>query len=418
MKQIKKAYAISDAKISFVSLVDKAANKQQFLIVKSEDENKATFQTFGEIIKTDTDSHYVTGIVYEPMTEDTDGNYMTENEIVKAAHWFMKNTGNVDIQHCFTKAENCNVVESYIAKCDMEIEGKEIKKGSWLMTVEIADSDVWNSIEKGELTGFSMGGVGVYSEEDIDLSMVEKSDESEGLLKKLAKAFGFEVVEKGRVKDLFNRRAKEENFYSAWRALNAVLEGSFYNPDTGSWEYGFDSAENTIKDALKDFNDIVTKILTNKEGVVKALEKDAKKMGVKKVGKSLSSKNLETLQTISSNLNEFLSAFDQEIKKEENMTESEVKKMISEEVKKAVDGIGEKLDLVNQQAAEVKKSEDVLPSETVQQMITDEIKKAMEPINEKLETVLKSRALPSNLNPDADTSIEKSKEPHYMAGIF
>lgn len=348
MKQIKKAYAISDAKISFVSLVDKAANKQQFLIVKSEDENKATFQTFGEIIKTDTDSHYVTGIVYEPMTEDTDGNYMTENEIVKAAHWFMKNTGNVDIQHCFTKAENCNVVESYIAKCDMEIEGKEIKKGSWLMTVEIADSDVWNSIEKGELTGFSMGGVGVYSEEDVDLSMVEKSDEPKGLLKKLAKAFGFEVVEKERVK---------------------------------------------------------------------ALEKDAKKMGVKKAGKSLSSKNLETLQTISSNLNEFLSAFDKEIKKEESMTESEVKKMISEEVKKAVDEIGEKLDLVNKQA-EVKKSEDVLPTETVQQMITDEIKKAMEPINEKLETVLKSRALPSNLNPDSDTSIEKSKEPHYMAGIF
>lgn len=99
------------------------------------------------------------------------------------------------------------------------------------------------------------------------------------------------------------------------------------------------------------------------------------------------------------------------------MTESEVKKMISEEVKKAVDGIGEKLDLVNKQA-ELKKSEDVLPAETVQQMITDEIKKAMEPINERLEIVLKSRALPSNLNPDSDTSIEKSKESHYMLGIF
>ncbi len=32
LPKIKKAYAISDAKISFVSLVDKAANRKKFLI--------------------------------------------------------------------------------------------------------------------------------------------------------------------------------------------------------------------------------------------------------------------------------------------------------------------------------------------------------------------------------------------------
>ena len=36
MSKIEKAYAITDAKISFVSLVDKAANKKQFLITKAE----------------------------------------------------------------------------------------------------------------------------------------------------------------------------------------------------------------------------------------------------------------------------------------------------------------------------------------------------------------------------------------------
>ena len=35
MSKIEKAYAITDAKISFVSLVDKAANKKQFLITKA-----------------------------------------------------------------------------------------------------------------------------------------------------------------------------------------------------------------------------------------------------------------------------------------------------------------------------------------------------------------------------------------------
>ena len=57
MPQIAKAYAMTDAKISFVSLVDKAANKKQFLITKSRD-GAANFATYGRIIKADADSHY------------------------------------------------------------------------------------------------------------------------------------------------------------------------------------------------------------------------------------------------------------------------------------------------------------------------------------------------------------------------
>ena len=123
------------------------------------------------------------------------------------------------------------MVESYVAKCDMEIEGETIKKGTWLMTMEITDSDVWDSIQKGDITGFSMGGVGVYSEEDVELP-VEKQEEPKGLFRKLAKAMGFDVVEKGAVKNNFKRRVKEDNFYSAWYALRSCLEGNFYNPDT------------------------------------------------------------------------------------------------------------------------------------------------------------------------------------------
>lgn len=62
------------------------------------------------------------------MVEDTQGNYMTADEIAKAAHWFMKNQGSVDIQHCFQKADGVEVVESFVAKCDMEIDGEPVKK--------------------------------------------------------------------------------------------------------------------------------------------------------------------------------------------------------------------------------------------------------------------------------------------------
>lgn len=166
MSEIKKAFAISDAKIGFVSLVDKVANKTQFLIKKAEN-GSADFLSNGSILKCDAENHYITGIVYEPMTEDAHGNYMTEDEIRKAAYWFTKNGNQIDIQHEFQPIEGATVVESWIEKADCEIEGQPIKKGTWLMTVEISDNeDVWQAVEKGELTGFSMGGVGKYSEVD------------------------------------------------------------------------------------------------------------------------------------------------------------------------------------------------------------------------------------------------------------
>lgn len=158
-----KATEIVDAKIQFVSLVGKAANKKKFLIAKT-DNGSPGFYTYGNIIKVDEDTHYVTGIVYEPMTEDAHGDFMTEEEIRKAAHWFAKNGDRVDIQHSFQDAEGVFVVENYIAPCDMEIAGAKIVKGTWLMTAEVNNIEVWEKVQKGEVTGFSMGGVGKYVE--------------------------------------------------------------------------------------------------------------------------------------------------------------------------------------------------------------------------------------------------------------
>lgn len=446
MPVITKAYAISDAKISFVSLVDKAANKKQFLITKAAGEGKKNFVTKGRIIKADTDSHFVTGIVYEPMVEDSQGNYMTEEEITKAAYWFAKNANSVDLQHCFVKCEDVSVVESYIAKCDMEIEGQAVKKGTWLMTVEVTNDDIWDAVQKGEITGFSMGGVGVYSEEDVNLSNVEKSDEPKGLLKKLAKALGFEVVEKGAVKAAFVCRAKEDNFYSAWYALRSTLEGYFYNPTTGSWDYGYNPDEETIREALEDFNDIVTQLLTSDGSIVKAMEKAAKEapQAVEKAGKSLSAKNLETLQGISNNLTDFLSTFtetasaevdgDNNVKKEDDtdMKQEDVQKMVSEEVTKAMEPITKQLEAIAKSltgegdgageetpaAGEGEGAGNDVTAESVAKMVGDEVTKAMEPITKMLEPLMKSRALPGNLNDAAGNDVVKSEEPHYMTGMF
>lgn len=434
MPRIAKAYAITDAKISFVSLVNKAANKKQFLITKSEN-GAANFATFGRILKADADSHFVTGIVYEPMVEDTQGNYMTEEEITKAAYWFAKNGNQVDLQHCFEKCDGAAVVESYVAKCDMEIEGEAIKKGTWIMTMEISDTDVWEAIQKGDITGFSMGGMGVYSEEDVELP-VEKRDEPKGLLRRLAKAMGFDVVEKGAVKANFQRGVKEDNFYSAWYALRSTLEGNFYNPDTGMWEWGYNSDESTIREALEDFNDIVTQLLTSDGSIVKSLEKAAESapVPVLKQGRSLSAKNLNAIKGIYDTLGAFLEEFQEEpaeadnVQKEDvEMTTDEVKAVVAEEVKKAMEPVVKQLETLAPEAdggegdgsgtdAAADAAAGDMQAESVAKMVGEEIQKAMEPVMKALGPVMRSRALPGNLN-DAAGAVVK-QEQHYLHGII
>lgn len=273
MAMIKKAFAMSDVKISFVSLVDKAANKQKFLITKSEN-GTAEFQSFGQIIEKNSNEHYVTGIVYEPMTEDTDGNYMTEPEIIKAAYWFAENGDSVDLQHSFEKLTTAKVVENWVTKSDSTINGKSIKKGTWVMTVKIADSDLWNAIEKGDITGFSMGGVGKISEEDVKLDNnnafdVEKT-EKKNILKRFAEFLGFDmsdVIEKGEMKTEYDSRIKFSNFWTAFEALQKVLLRYRNNDGVPV----FESDEATIRQALAEFNTIVVQLLAA-ESITKSIQ--------------------------------------------------------------------------------------------------------------------------------------------------
>lgn len=459
-KGLKKAYEITDAKIQFVSLVDKAANKRQFLI-KKEDGGKATFATYGRIVKADAENHYVTGVVYEPMAEDSHGNFMTEAEITKAAYWFAKNGNKVDLQHSFEPLDGASVVESWIAKADFDIDGETIKKGTWLMTVEVADESVWEGIEKGEITGFSMGGLGNYSEEDVELDNVSKQETSEkkGLLKQLGKMLGLTVVEKGAMAELYEERSKGSLFWNAFNSLEEILYK--YDPITGRYLYETD--ENKVRECLEEFSQIITSILTGGGSVTEAIQTDRP---VEKAGKKMSGKNRETLKGIYESLGAFLREFD-DPEPEETGDPEDTKKADKEEkqvTKQEVEGIVEKaveaaLAKATNTAAktpeeeetaedETKKKEtvteakkkgggcvtksDELTPEGITAMVEAAITKALEPQHESVtaeqvqemitaavakavDPVLKSRGLPTNLG----GGVEKAAgEQHYLHGIL
>lgn len=446
MRRVNKAYEITDAKISFVSLVDKAANKRKFLLKKAED-GQASFTTYGRIVKTDAENHYVTGIVYEPMEEDSQGNYMTAEEITKAAYWFAKNGDKVDLQHSFEPLDNATVVENWVAKADFKIGDEVINKGTWLMTVEVSDESVWEGIEKGEITGFSMGGIGNYSEEDVDLDNVSKQEtkqggsEKKGLLKQLAAALGVNVVEKGAMAELYEERSKGTLFWNAFNSLEEILYK--YDNITGRWVY--ETNEDKVRECLEEFNQIITNILTGKESITKAIETDRP---VKKAGKKMSGKNKETLAGIYESLGAFLKEFDdpedadksKKDKEEKEVTKQEVEEIVAKSIATAIEKAGcstggneKPKEDEKDKDKEVKKSEEAITPESIDAMVQAAIAKAMESqeqhvsaeqvqdmitkaVAAAVDPVLKSKGLPSNLNGNKGT-VEKSAE-HYLHGIL
>ena len=56
-----------------------------------------------------------------------------------------------------------------------------------------------------------------------------------------------------------------------------------------------------------------------------------------------------------------------------------------------------------------------MPADAIAKMVGEEIRKAMEPMMNALEPVMKSRAIPGNLN-DAAGAVEKQEE-HFLHGI-
>ncbi|OWV38882.1 phage portal protein [Bacillus spizizenii] len=163
-----------NAKITHVSYVDKAANQKQFFFMKSD--KQPDFQKEVKVLAKEAgEEKLVYGIVYEPDTVDAHGDFMTATEIEKAAHGFLKDARQIDKQHDFQGGVG-EVVESYVAPADFEMNGETIKKGSWVLVTK-ASEEVWEQIKKGEITGYSMAGTAETIEKQEKPVSQEKTDE-------------------------------------------------------------------------------------------------------------------------------------------------------------------------------------------------------------------------------------------------
>jgi len=112
-----------------------------------------------EIVKADDEKHIIYGVVYAPNKTDTQHDQMTEAEIEKMAHGFLIRSMTIDRQHQEElPAEKATPVESYIAPVDMNIGGKAIMKGSWVLATWVPDDELWAEVKAKKINAYSFRG--------------------------------------------------------------------------------------------------------------------------------------------------------------------------------------------------------------------------------------------------------------------
>ncbi|MGW8177534.1 MAG: XkdF-like putative serine protease domain-containing protein [bacterium] len=126
---------------------------------------------FCQIKKADDDLQVVWGEVYTPNVPDSQGDYMTAEEVRKMAYKFMGKHAmdKIDENHN-NRINGSTVVESFIAR-----EGDPLFiQDSWVVGVHVSDSDVWKRVKSGELNGFSIEALVRTEEQVVEINLPER----------------------------------------------------------------------------------------------------------------------------------------------------------------------------------------------------------------------------------------------------
>lgn len=344
---------LENVKVTHVSYVDKAANKKSFFLTKAE--GKPTFETAVKLVtKADDPQKLVYGVVYEPETEDAHGDYMDAETIEKAAHSFMEDYQQIDKQHDFTTSAG-KVVESYVAPVEMTINDTTITKGTWVLVTKATD-EMWEDIQKGEFTGYSLAGTAEVEE-----------------IKK-------------QTKNNFNRR-------KTFRDVNAAIEAF----QSAAWSildnYSSDDADKVaeIQKEVSELSELIGNIQTTKA---------------------------VTKQGVVNGIKSFFST--KKSKEEHEMTEEELKKALGEALNPITERLQKLEDAKNGEGEltdeeKKKKEEEAAAKKKVKKEaftaedITKAVQEAVAPLNEKVETLEKAR-FSNNQEQNYTEQIEKEDD--------
>lgn len=106
----------------------------------------------------------VYGVVLHPDVVDSQGDIAPAEEIEKAAHRWLIESRMHDTQHDEGAMPDVVPIESYIAPHELNVAGRKVLKGSWVVGVAVYGEALKRDVVEGRITGFSIGGSAVRSE--------------------------------------------------------------------------------------------------------------------------------------------------------------------------------------------------------------------------------------------------------------
>ena len=110
------------------------------------------------IKKIDRAKQIVYGEVYRPYEVDSQGDWMTPEDIEDMAHNWLMHWRLIGIQHNYISRDTADPVESGLTRVP---EPDFPTPGTWVLAVKVRNPTIWKDVEAGRITGFSLGGEGV-----------------------------------------------------------------------------------------------------------------------------------------------------------------------------------------------------------------------------------------------------------------
>ncbi len=358
---------LKDIKISIISLVGKAANGR-VVICKSNQEAKAGAAGQGDvekifkIKKQNTEKHKLYGIVYSPVGEDSDGDYMSSEEIEKGSDNFMmqlQGTDAMDVNHNLIINPGLNIVENWIVRKGDSLFPDEA--GAWAIGVKVNDMEIWDKVQKGELTGFSMYGEAIRVTGDIQKgseTIFEKGiSEIKEALNKFINIFKKEKMEDTKkvkiIKDfnsLVNSFDIENYIYTLRDAVRQINEDSTITDKMSA-----------INESIDQFKAKLASVTVAKKLVKEVMKSDGE-VDIEKAGKMISDDNLAKLQTAMDAIDSIIAAAAKQPDSTGDTAANDT--AVKSAVKKATEELNAEIEKSKKELEEVKKEYEELKKRT------------------------------------------------------
>lgn len=126
------------------------------------------FNQIMHITKVDEEKQIVYGKALVPDKVDSQGDIVSKEDIEEAAHNFLINLQKAYvelIQHGVSKTNASQIgymhrVFKGVGGFGYIVESYIDSDGAWVLAVKVTDSNIWNLIKEGKITGYSIGGTG------------------------------------------------------------------------------------------------------------------------------------------------------------------------------------------------------------------------------------------------------------------